>query len=370
MMNNIDVSVIMSTYNHAPYVEEAMRSVLAQQGVSFEFLIADDGSKDGTANAVQKISDPRIQFTPHAVNRGACVTTNELIHRAKGRYVALINSDDRWVGNDKLLKQMRLLDANPSIGASFGRATFIDHAGNPIPKKELQTGSVFDKENRSRGKWLRYFFDNGNCLLHPSLLIRKSCYDELGVYDNRYRQLPDFDMWIRLIKRHDIHIADENYVEFRILPGENASSQTLGNSIRTINEHYLIARHFFDGVLADDFVDGFADQCDGRFDQPECAKIEAALMLMGTKGTYSADLENPYKVAALEKIFDLLADERARELLRERYGIDDLWFQKRAAEVACLRFRVDANSLHGSQAQAKPERKHRKIKRMLKKIFN
>jgi len=366
-MSTPDVSVIMPTYNHAPFVEEAMRSVLAQEGVSFEFLIADDGSKDGTADAVRRISDRRIQFTAHPINRGACVTTNELISKAQGKYVALINSDDRWVGTDKLLKQVRLLESHPNIGASFGRARYIDQAGKPLAKRDLQTGSVFDKDNRSRGAWLRHFFDHGNCLLHPSVLIRRSCYEELGAYDNRYRQLPDFDMWIRVIKRYDIHVAPEDYVEFRILPGENASSQTMANGIRTINEHYLIARQFFDGIRPEELQQGFADQCAGHFDSADCVRIEGALLLMGLKGSYSPDLDNPYKVAALEKFFDLLGNEHTRALLKERFDIDDLWFQKRMSEVAVLRFRVDPNLIAGTPP--KPERKRRKVKRLIKQLF-
>lgn len=366
-MSDLDVSVIMPTYNHAPFVAEAIRSVLAQEGVTFEFLIADDGSKDGTPDAVRQVSDPRIDFTAHPVNRGACVTTNELIAKAKGRYVALINSDDRWVGTDKLLKQVRLLDANPNIGASFGRARYIDQLGKSLDKKDLQTGSVFDKENRSRGAWLRHFLDHGNCLLHPSVLIRKSCYDALGAYDNRYRQLPDFDMWIRVVKHHDIHVADEDYVEFRILPGENASSQTMANGIRTINEHYLIARHFFDDVRHQELREGFADLGAGSVDSPEGMRIEGALLLMGTKRTYSPDLDNPYQVAALEKFFDLLGNEQTRTLLQERFDIDDLWFQKRMSEVAVLRFRVDPNLIAASGQ--KPERKRRKVKRLIKQFF-
>lgn len=358
-MNHVEVSVVMATYNHAPYVEEAMRSVLRQEGVSLEFLIADDGSKDNTPEAVRRISDPRIQFVAHTVNRGACITTNELISQARGRYVALINSDDRWIGVDKLAKQVRLLNEHPNIGASFGRATYIDQNGQILPKNKFPTGSVFDKENRSRGAWLRYFFDHGNCLLHPSLLIRKSCYDELGLYDNRYRQLPDFDMWIRLVKRHDIHIADDSYVEFRILPGENASSQTQPNFIRTINEHYLIARQFFDGIRPQDLQDGFGDQCNGLITEPEYCEIEAARLLLGEKGTYSPDLANPYKVAALEKLFGLLGDERHRHILKERYGIDDLWFQMRMAEVAVLRYRVTGSA-------SEPRKRRR---RWLKRIF-
>lgn len=344
-MSEVDVSVVMATYNHAPYVAEAIRSVLRQKGVALEFLIADDGSRDDTPATVRRIADPRIQFEAHAVNRGACVTTNELLCKARGRYVALINSDDRWIGDDKLVKQVRLLEENPNIGASFGRARFIDQNGHALPKKSPHTGGdVFEKENRSRGAWLRHFFDIGNCLLHPSVLIRKSCYDELGLYDNRYRQLPDFDMWIRLVKRYDIHISEEDYVEFRVLPGENASSQTASNAIRTINEHYLIARHFFDDIREHELHEGFGDLCAASLPEPECIEIEAALLLLGENGTYSPDLANPYKVAALEKLFTLLGNERTRKIMADRYSIDDLWFQKRMSEVPVLRHRVPTNS--------------------------
>jgi hypothetical protein len=339
-MSEIDVTVVMATYNHAPYVGEAIRSVLAQRGVRFELLIADDGSKDDTSAVVRTIDDPRIRFQAHAVNRGACITTNELIRQARGRYVALINSDDRWIGDHKLFEQVKLLDENPNIGASFGRARYIDQLGKAIDKADLPFGSVFDEHNRSRGQWLRRFFDFGNCLLHPSLLIRTSCYEELGLYDNRYRQLPDFDMWVRLIKRHDIHVSASEYVEFRVLPGENASAQSLQNTIRVINEHHLIARHFFDGVSAADLKDGFGDQVSAAVQEPGCLEIEAALLLLGAKGTFNRDLASAYAIVALEQLFELLGDERTRELMAQHYGINDLWLQARMSEVAVFTYRA------------------------------
>lgn len=342
-MSEIDVTVVMATYNHAPYVLDAIRSVLAQQCIRFEFLIADDGSNDDTPAAVRSIADARIRFEAHAINRGACITTNELIQQARGRYVALINSDDRWVGQHKLFEQVKLLDENPRIGASFGRARYIDHLGKAIAKSDLPFGEVFDQKNRSRGQWLRRFFDFGNCLLHPSLVIRKSCYDELGLYDNRYRQLPDFDMWVRLVKHHEIHISESDYVEFRVLPGENASTHSAPNTIRVINEHHLIARQFFDGVDASLLKDGFGDQVTDAVLEPGCLEIEKALLLLGVKGTFNRDLTSAYVVVALERLFTLLGESSTRERMASRYGINDLWLQQRMAEVAVFTYRAPKN---------------------------
>ena len=75
----------MATYNHASFVEEAVNSVLSQEGVDFEFIIADDGSSDLTRDVVAGIRDPRISFFPNEVNRGACIVTNELINKLRGK---------------------------------------------------------------------------------------------------------------------------------------------------------------------------------------------------------------------------------------------------------------------------------------------
>jgi len=338
-MKSPTISVIMATYNHADFVAQAIDSVLNQRGVNFEFLIADDGSVDRTREVVASIHDERIHFFPNEVNRGACVVTNELIQRASGEFIALINSDDYWIGNDKLAYQLKVLRGNPNIGACFGRVRFVDKKGRSIDKSSLPFGTVFDQMNRSQGAWLRRFFDQGNCICHPTMLIRKTCYDELGLYSNRMRQLPDFDMWIRLVKRYDIFVSDRELINFRILPGENASSQTASNSIRTINEHFLIADSFFDGVKREHLIDGFHDAITVK-DIPteDHIDIEKNLMYM----RHNQWLGKPYMMVGLLKLNALLSSSSHQKILRESYGIDDRWFQEKMGEIDVLRSKIVA----------------------------
>lgn len=333
-MSGPTVSVIMATYNHADFVSEAIHSVLGQSEVDFEFLIADDGSVDSTREAVALVCDTRIKFFPHLVNRGACIVTNELIEHASGEFIALINSDDYWCDTGKLALQVKYMREHPEVGACFGRARFIDKDGSPMNKATIPFGEVFDQVNRSQGEWLRRFFEKGNCICHPTMLIRRSCYDTLGSYSNRMRQLPDLDMWVRLVKRYPIHIFDKELIAFRLMPGENASSQTATNTIRTINEHYLIAETFFDGVSAELLRDGFSDilrisdiKSDIHLD------IEKALLYMHANQW----LGKPYQMMAMLKLNALLNKSEHRKIMEEEFGLNDRWFQKILGEIDVLR---------------------------------
>lgn len=328
------ISVVMASYNHAAYVAQAITSVLAQRDVSFEFLIADDGSSDATREVIESFKDARIRFFPHLINRGASVVTNELIERATGEFVALINSDDYWVDEDKLAFQLDILRADPSLAASFGRARFVDKYGNDVSKKSLLFGSVFDQGNRTQGEWLRYFLDHGNCICHPTMLIRRKCYEELGGYSNSLRQLPDYDMWIRLVKHYPIHVSERELINFRVVPGENVSALSVTNSIRTMNEHYLIADTFFQDVEAQQLKEGFSE----LLKYPEIPSsthldIEKVLLFFWPNPA----IGKAYRMIGIIKLNQLLARREHREVLEKAYGIDGQWFQVKMGEIDILR---------------------------------
>ncbi|AYZ67546.1 glycosyltransferase [Burkholderia multivorans] len=332
-MTNPLVSVIMPSYNHGLFVADAIGSVLSQSFGDYEFLISDDGSKDDTVEVIERFDDPRIKLKANRINRGACVVHNELLDMARGKYVALINSDDMWKPG-KLALQVNYMESHPEIGGHFGRASYIDKDGGALSKSDVAFGRVFDQSNRSQGDWLRFFFDIGNCLCHPTSLIRRECYVELGGYNNRMRQLPDYDMWVRFIKSYKIHIDDAPLIDFRVLPGENASAHTSENSIRTINEHYLIAAHFFDNVGSNLFVNAFRDRikCSEGASR-EVMEIEKTLQYF----VHNQWLGGVYKAVGLRRLFDHLCDERQREILERDYGIDDREFQKMSAGFDAFR---------------------------------
>lgn len=318
------VSVIMPSYNHARFIRSAIESVLSQTFQDFELLVSDDGSSDDTANVVAQIDDPRLSFVANPVNRGAGIVTNELIARARGEFIALLNSDDEWV-IDKLERQVKILDEQPSLGACFTRAQWIDAEGRELGDDQFEYGEVFNRENRSQAMWLRWFFFSGNCLCHPSIVIRKGCYDILGDYDNRLRQLPDFEMWVRLVKRWPIHIMDDRLLRFRILPGENASSPTLKNARRGNNETFFILSRFFDDVSPELLKEGFGDLMRDRDAMGEISIEAEKALLYFSPGLWNSHIYGLVGMAALHRI--LGAGVEPSEL-RHKYGIDDRFFQE------------------------------------------
>ena len=328
--SNTLVSVVMSAYNHALYVGAAIESVLSQTHNNIEFLITDDGSTDNTSEVISLYKDSRIKFSPSNKNRGACTATNELIAKARGQYVCIMNSDDIWLNTHKLEHQLTILNNDIRIGAVFGRANYIDSQGRVLDKYGESKGDIFNQENRSRGEWLEKFFMEGNCLCHPSIMIRKECYEQLGSYSIALRQLPDYEMWIRLLKIYEIYVSKEEIVSFRILPGENASSLSERNIDRLMNENYLINKSFFSGISEIDFITGF-----GRhFSKPgssgaDFMEVEKALLYFNEK----SNLFFTNQIIGLELLYSAFQKPKLREILLNEYQIDDLWFHEKASRA-------------------------------------
>lgn len=238
------VSVVVASYNHAPFVQDCLRSALQQDIDGLEILVTDDGSTDDTAAQVAALADPRIHLHTFPQNRGACLAMNDAIRRSRGRYIAVLNSDDLFLPG-KLRRQIDFLDRNPTIGAVFGWPSFINEAGQSFQDPSHKDHAVFHQPNRSRQQWLRHFFDHGNALCHPTALLRREVYQTVGLYDPRLAQVPDLDQWIRTCMVHEIHVLPEPLTAFRIRSGQqNASAARPEVVRRDAWERADILRHY------------------------------------------------------------------------------------------------------------------------------
>lgn len=255
------ISVILTSYNHEHYLRKSIESVLCQTYKDYEFIIVDDCSQDTSWEIIceYKKMYPHIITIRHTFNWGGGSIEDIVVNVAKGEYIAIHHSDDIWE-KDKLQKQVDAILSIPDCAAVFTNAAAIDDAGNPYKDQAGFYYNLFNVQNRSRHEWLNYFFYKGNCLCHPSVLIRKDAYMEDGFFRKGLRQIPDYVKWIQLCKKHEIFVIQEPLVKFRIhAAGKNTSGIRADTQIRSTIEMFLMLREYLTITDRNDFLRIFPD---------------------------------------------------------------------------------------------------------------
>lgn len=191
------VSVIIPTFNRAHTISEAIDSVLNQTYRKLEIIVVDDGSMDNTAEVVSKYGE-KINYI-YQGNAGPSVARNNGIKQAKGNLIGFLDSDDKWL-EEKLEKQVRLFDENKSLGIVSCGYYNCDERMNII-------SSVSDKSLDT--KQIRRIMPIRNIFPTPSVLVKRECFDRLGLFKEGYRFAEDWDMWLRIIRAYDCYYARE-----------------------------------------------------------------------------------------------------------------------------------------------------------------
>jgi glycosyltransferase involved in cell wall biosynthesis len=306
------VSVLVKSYNHRPYVAQAVRSVLEQGFGDFELLVLDDASTDGTADVVRGIADRRIDVRIAEANMGPALALKSLLERARGEYVAILNSDD-FALPGRLERQVAYLDANPDAAAVFTTARVVDDQGQPIPsRQDFETPAAWPDHRRAR--WLRRFFLNGNCLCAPSSMLRRGMLRDVGPPDPRFTNLHDLELWVRLASRHDIGFIAEPLTAFRVRAGqENLSAPRADTQLRVQFETWNILK-LYARMAPALLSEIFAPELGGRVlaDEAEAKRFVAE--------TAAANPLPSYQLFALQTLFDAAEDGAGYARLRRLSG--------------------------------------------------
>ena len=315
------VSVVIPSYNQGMYIDKAINSVLSQDFTDFELVVSDDASPDNSWEVIQCTDDKRFRSFKQQNNLGPVGNLVFLIKESRGKYIALLNSDDYWLPG-KLGRQVRIMEADPKLGACFTWADLVDEAGCTISGIEAMWSDVFRQHNRSQAEWLRHFFFSGNCICHPSMLIRKDVYDHLGFYNPGLRQLPDFDMWIRLVKHYPIHVIEETLVG-HLRTGGNTSALNHENAARNMTELLEIFYDFFFDISDELFISGFSEyfRLKGVPVTPERLRCEKLFLLLD-----SGFAPPVTRSVAIRGFYEIFRDPRLEQILLEEYGFSVFQF--------------------------------------------
>lgn len=338
-MSTPKVSVMFLSYNHGEFIQRTMDSVLNQTFQDFEIVLSDDCSKDNTREVLANYTDDRIVFNFFEENQGATLNERYIWKHCRGEYIALINSDDVWLP-EHLQKSVDYLDAHEECGAVFSWADLIDEDDNMLDP----CCEIFKQPNRTQAGWVNHLFTKGNCLCHPSMVIRKSVYDEVGFYKLGFRQLPDYNMWARMTQKYSIHILEEVLVRHRrfIRKGENTSSPIVENSIRDVNESLYTLLHYFDDISDELFREAFSAEFRNKQASSHVELLCEKFFLMYDEKYYMKPIARFGSFMFLHDIYDV---ENVWEVLKTQYGFGLNEFHKLGTEFDWLGLKKPATPI-------------------------
>ena len=196
------ISVIIPVHNRRELIGRAVDSVLEQTFDDFEIIIIDDGSEDGTSQhvAARYGGEGRVRLLNLSTNRGVSAARNAGIASAAGDWLAFLDSDDEWRPM-KLDKQLKALVAS-GLQVGHTNEIWIRNGVRVNPHKHHQKhgGRLFLKALPQ-------------CVMSPSsILLHRAALDEVGLFDESLPACEDYDLFLRLTCRYEVHYLAEELV--------------------------------------------------------------------------------------------------------------------------------------------------------------
>lgn len=240
MKKQIEVSIILPTYNRAYIIENAIRSVLEQTFQEWELIIVDDGSSDDTEKVLEPFLCDRIFYIQNEVNRGANYSRNLGIANARGQYIAFLDSDNIWK-NTKLEKQFAMLKK------SSNNVGFVFH---PQEIHENHQMFVFPDKDTDIENLNEIMFEY-NIIDTNTALVKKECLRDAGGFDVKMPRLQDWEMFFRILNVfHYRALYDEECLSINYLQTDSISIDTQ----RYINAKIYFLKKYWD-ILEQEYVD-------------------------------------------------------------------------------------------------------------------
>jgi len=194
-------SVIIPTYNRQGFLQKAIDSVLSQTFKGFELIIIDDGSIDETQKLVSSYHDRRIKYA-YQENHGVAHARNRGLEKAKGEWIAFLDSDDWWL-------PQKLTRARESMGL-FGELRIFHteeiwyRQGERLNQKKVHkkpSGHVYPNAVRLC------------CISISTAVVHKSVFEDIGVFDETLPACEDYDFWLRATAGYPVHLIGEYLTE-------------------------------------------------------------------------------------------------------------------------------------------------------------
>jgi glycosyltransferase involved in cell wall biosynthesis len=224
------VSAIITGYNYARFLPTAIESVLEQTRVPDEIIVVDDGSTDDTAEVVRRYAGKGVRYV-YRQNGGAGAARNTGLRESSGDLIAFLDGDDRWLP-EKIALQMAHFERHPSVGIVTGSECQVYESGHVpyyLHRKPVGAASFYP--------WILV----ENTLGNPSLvLIKRECFDRVGLFDEGLPLGQDWEMWIRIARSFPVGVVDATLILFT----RHTTSWTAGSEAGRYTSNKQIVRRY------------------------------------------------------------------------------------------------------------------------------
>jgi glycosyltransferase involved in cell wall biosynthesis len=230
------VSVLMGSYNHEPYLSEAIDSVLNQSFRDLELIIIDDCSTDRSKEIIENYQrkDERVRALFHSKNQGIAKTHNELLAEAKGYYISFLDSDDIWV-ESKLEKQLKILNEDNSL--------IVWSEGEIISAKGVSLKKTFSQlckcTNRKNSGYIFEYLLMGNFIFGQSVILQRKYVNGIK-FDEQLRYINDWKFMVDLAKKYRFFFINESLAKYRI----HGKNSLLSNRESWIKDEVILRKYF------------------------------------------------------------------------------------------------------------------------------
>ncbi len=214
-MKSPRVSIIVPTYNSEGYLEEALRSLVAQDFADLEVIIIDEAdSTDSTEDIVSRLGDERIRYVRNETKLGLARSLNAGIALARGEFIARMDADD-VAAPERIGRQVELLDRCLNVAVVGSAIQLIDGDGR-------QMGVRHYPVSPARTRWYAHF---NAPVAHPSVMFRKSIVEQLGMYSDSFLHCEDYELWLHVLDKTDMANLSQPLLRYRIHGGSVSTSQ-------------------------------------------------------------------------------------------------------------------------------------------------
>jgi len=253
------VTIGLPVYNPGPFLSYAIRSVFAQTYPSWELVVVDDGSTDGSLERLRRIEDPRVRVLTDGKRRGLAYRLNQILEEASGDFIARMDADD-LMDPRRLERQVAYLLENPGLDAATTGAYMIDQRNQPFALWPARQPSLQDVLS-----WGGY--------LHASLLARRDWYQK-NPYSLEYPRAEDREFFVRTWNTATIGVLAEPLYFYRWFGVVKPQNLLLGYASEELyqNVYYLYCISLRPCAVVRAQAEIFALRFGRSFKSPECHK--------------------------------------------------------------------------------------------------